>query len=177
SGARTGPNAVVGYRALLTGLGAHIERVVVFGHPTLSRPVGALLARPEIDVVVVAPTGAVWPDVAGTARQVAGAVQVVPAADDGAPGWLERWQRGGAAAEAVRAARGGPMDGISVARAVAGALTPAGAAGTPVVLGSSLTVRDWDLAAPVLPEGLRVVANRGLAGIDGTLSTASGLAL
>ena len=170
SGARTGPNAVPAYRLLLGELGEQVERVLVLGHPTLSRPVSALLARPEPEVVVVAPTGRVWPDVAGTADRVAGAVRVVPG-DDDAGDWLGRWQRAGAAAAQVLAGRDA-LDGLAVARAVVAAPGPA-----TLVLGSSMTVRDWDLALPALPEGLRLVANRGLAGIDGTLSTATGLAL
>jgi 2-succinyl-5-enolpyruvyl-6-hydroxy-3-cyclohexene-1-carboxylate synthase len=49
----------------------------------------------------------------------------------------------------------------------------------PVVLGSSLTIRHADLAAGVGAgfTPARVVANRGLAGIDGTISTATGFAL
>ncbi|WP_226924371.1 2-succinyl-5-enolpyruvyl-6-hydroxy-3-cyclohexene-1-carboxylic-acid synthase [Georgenia satyanarayanai] len=176
SGARTGPHAVPAYRLLLAELGEEVERVLVLGHPTLSRPVSALLARPGVDVVVVAPTGAVWPDVAGTATRVVGGVRVVPGDDDGA--WLARWQRAGAAAERVLADHE-ELDGLGVARTVAAAATAAHREGRreTLVLGSSMTVRDWDLAVPALPQGLRVVANRGLAGIDGTVATAIGLAL
>ena len=47
SGARTGDNALRTYRLLLESpLAERIERVVVYGHPTLSRPVTNLLARP-----------------------------------------------------------------------------------------------------------------------------------
>ena len=176
SGARTGPNAVPAYRLLLAELGGEVERVLVLGRPTLSRPVSALLARPEPEVVVVAPTGSVWPDVAGTADRVVPAVRVVPGGD--AADWLGRWRRAGAAARRALATGAG-LDGLAVARAVAATAAREHAAGRPgvTVLGSSMTVRDWDLAVPALPRGLRLVANRGLAGIDGTLSTATGLAL
>jgi len=193
SGARTGPNVIAAYRLLLAELGRDVERVLVFGHPTLSRPVSALLARTDVDVVVVAPTGAVWPDVAGTAGRVVDAVAVTPPPPAGsslpaesAPtgrrrpsgAWLRRWQDAGTAAEAVLDAHEG-LDGLTVARAVADAAVRDHAAGKPgvLVLGSSMTVRDWDLAVPALPEGLRVISNRGLAGIDGTIATATGLAL
>ena len=43
------------------------------------------------------------------------------------------------------------------------------------MVGSSSPVRDLDIA-PVQPNGPRVWANRGLAGIDGLIATASGVA-
>ena len=55
SGARTGP-ALRTYRLLLaTELADQVERVVVFGHPTLSRPVQRLLSRDGIDVLDAEP--------------------------------------------------------------------------------------------------------------------------
>ena len=54
SNARRGPNAVRCGRLLLGGdLAAQVQRVLVFGRPTLSRPVSALLSRPDVDIVVV----------------------------------------------------------------------------------------------------------------------------
>ena len=45
------------------------------------------------------------------------------------------------------------------------------------MVAASNPVRDLDLVGSSLAEGVRVFANRGLAGIDGTLSTATGLAV
>ena len=60
SNARTGGSAIARYREHLRGeLGHRIERVVVFGHPTLSRPMAALLERPDVELVVVS-DGAAW---------------------------------------------------------------------------------------------------------------------
>ena len=42
---------------------------------------------------------------------------------------------------------------------------------------SSMSIRDLDLCAPQTPAGLRITCNRGVNGIDGTISTAHGLAL
>ncbi|WP_341361295.1 2-succinyl-5-enolpyruvyl-6-hydroxy-3-cyclohexene-1-carboxylic-acid synthase [Georgenia sp. M64] len=192
SGARSGRNAVGPYRLLLdeARLGRAIERVVVMGHPTLSRPVSRLLARDDVEVVVVAPAGA-WTDVAGTATTVVGGVRTraelagtsgALAGTTGAPAaaeeWLGRWQRAGELAQAAVDALlddTRQVDGLVLAQAVAVA---SDAPGAPLlVLGSSNTIRDVDLVArpwdgPVVP-----LANRGLAGIDGTVSTATGLAL
>ena len=48
--------------------------------------------------------------------------------------------------------------------------------GALLLLGSSNPIRDVSLAARPRP-GLTVLANRGVAGIDGTISTATGAAL
>ncbi|MEO6117194.1 MAG: 2-succinyl-5-enolpyruvyl-6-hydroxy-3-cyclohexene-1-carboxylic-acid synthase, partial [Pseudolysinimonas sp.] len=47
SGARFGPNLVAAYREVMTAgnFGDRVERVVVFGHPTLSREAPALIQR------------------------------------------------------------------------------------------------------------------------------------
>ena len=63
SGSRTGANALRTYRLLLAGeLGERIERVVVCGHPTLSRPVSRLLARDDV-------AGHRHPDAGGCGRE------------------------------------------------------------------------------------------------------------
>ena len=51
--ARAGKNAIATYRLLLGAFADRIERVVVFGHPTLSRPVGALLRRADIELSLI----------------------------------------------------------------------------------------------------------------------------
>jgi 2-succinyl-5-enolpyruvyl-6-hydroxy-3-cyclohexene-1-carboxylate synthase len=174
SGARSGPTAIGPYRLLLAdaALGGSVERAVVVGHPTLSRPVSALLARPDVEVVVVAPCGP-WTDVAGVASRVVGAVELTGDATDS--GWLEMWRRAAEAAENVlRRELADGFDGLHVARAVAAA-----DGASALVVGSSNTVRDLDLVASpwAAGEAPRTVANRGLAGIDGTVATATGLAL
>ena len=55
SGSRTGDSAIRTYRLLLgdPDLAGRIQQVVVFGHPTLSRPVSRLLARDDIELYAV----------------------------------------------------------------------------------------------------------------------------
>ena len=174
SGSRTGTHPIPTYRLLLAraDLAGRIERVVVFGHPTLSRPVSRLLDRTDVEVVVVAPPGA--PVVRGAA-QVVGAVEAPPQTADG---WLDEWR---VADERLREqlddllAEHASLTPYDVARAVSRAVPAHGL----LVVGSSNPVRDLDVMALPYAVGERrmVMANRGLAGIDGTVSTAIGAAL
>jgi 2-succinyl-5-enolpyruvyl-6-hydroxy-3-cyclohexene-1-carboxylate synthase len=45
-----------------------------------------------------------------------------------------------------------------------------------ILLGNSLSIREWDLLAPRIPDQRTLYANRGVNGIDGLVSTALGLA-
>jgi 2-succinyl-5-enolpyruvyl-6-hydroxy-3-cyclohexene-1-carboxylate synthase len=188
SGARGGSHAVAAYRLLLGHplLGGAVRRVVVLGRPTLSRPVQQLLAREDVEVVVIAPRGADWPD---APRNVADVLLEIPArmrqGRMPAPaGWLDAWR---AADTAARSAIDAVLDGLDAGRrsrsgtrvtgpTLARVVAQVTGAGDALVVGSSNPVRDLDLVArwdtpPV------VLANRGLAGIDGTVSTAVGVAL
>ena len=174
SGSRTGENPIRTYRLLLgTDLGARVERVVVFGHPTLSRPVQQLMARADVEVVSVSARGR-WP---ARPFPVAAEHEAVTAeADD--PAWLEEWRTAdrelGRRLDAFVARQPGltPYD----VAAVVDATNPPGGL---LVVGASNPIRDLDLMAGAHPVGERrmVLANRGLAGIDGTVSTAIGAAL
>ncbi|ROR72321.1 2-succinyl-5-enolpyruvyl-6-hydroxy-3-cyclohexene-1-carboxylic-acid synthase [Bogoriella caseilytica] len=175
SGARAGECAIGPYRLLLDvpELAARVQRVIVTGRPTLSRPVSALLARTDVEVVVVSP-GGLWPDVAGSAERVLPAVRAagLPSAAD--EEWLALWKRAGTAVEAAldEHVSGRPLEGLGVAREI----WRAGGAEA-LMIGSSNPIRDLDLAAtPGESAPARVLANRGLAGIDGTIATATGLA-
>ena len=177
SGARTGDNALVAYRLLLehAPIAEQIDQVVVFGHPTLSRPVNDLLDRMSVDVVVPAPDLRRFPHPPGRARTVDPAVVPDRVA---APTWLDAWRTAdemAAAAVDVVADREPAGAALQVARAVNDAVPPEGL----LVVGSSNPIRDLDLVARPYTVGERrlVVANRGLSGIDGTLSTAIGAAL
>ena len=171
SNARFGPNALSTGRLLLAGeLGAQVQRVIVFGRPNLSRPVTALLSRPGVEVVVVSETPD-YVDPGWRASLVAGAVSV-----EAAPaGWLDAWLQADAARLAdvttVLDAATEPT-GPALARLVVGSVGK----GQVLCLGNSNPIRDADLA-PVAAVSVPVFGNRGLSGIDGTISTATGVAL
>ncbi len=143
------------------------DRVLVVGRHTLSRAVGRLVASAPSYVVATAGT---WPDPAHRATRVLTAVPT-PGAQGSDPVWLPRWQQAGEAArEAVDIVLGAsgltePMVAAAVLAATAHLL----------VVGSSKPVRDLFLAGT--KPGVRVLANRGAAGIDGVVSTAVGAAL
>jgi 2-succinyl-5-enolpyruvyl-6-hydroxy-3-cyclohexene-1-carboxylate synthase len=189
SGVRSGPNALASYRLVLDHLARDIQRVVVFGRPTLSRPVTRLLARADVEVVLVRGRGA-WTTMGRTDVVLTDAVApdwVEKSATHVEPDrWLQRWLNADAVAQKVVADivdGGADVSGPAIARAVAVGL-PQGAL---LVVGSSASVRDLDLAEPWddplgrsggVEDGRRLVlANRGASGIDGTVSTAIGAAL
>ncbi len=172
SGSRNGDNALIAYRLLVahSPLANQIERVVSFGHATLSRPVTQLLARQDIEIIHIG-TQATLPVPAGPNVRFVADVEA-SGTDD--PAWLESWRASDRAATMVIDALipGTPYD---IARTINAAVPPKGL----LFLGSSNPIRDLDLVArPYAVGGRRlIIANRGLAGIDGTLSSAIGAAL
>lgn len=235
---RTNANAVAAYSALLAGgdgsasgdgaqLSQEIEQLLVVGHPTLTRPIGALLARADIYQVVLT-NRARWSDVSGRAAYVTTLEQALSSlnipgggagaevgadadaggdasasADAGAGAgvggstgknaaptlWLQRWLQAGQQ----------QLNATSVTKAAQMALTTWQAtsqyeshsqstaihsdgleSSVTLMAASSMTIRYLDARLPAGKQLKKipgpVVANRGLAGIDGTISTAVGLA-
>jgi 2-succinyl-5-enolpyruvyl-6-hydroxy-3-cyclohexene-1-carboxylate synthase len=147
------------------------KQVIMLGRPTLHRPVSSLLADPQVPVYALT-TGPRWPDVSGNS-QANGTRAVTTGTPD--PAWLRRCgeanQHACAAVRSQLAAH--PLTtGLHVAAAVADALRP----GDQLVLGASNPVRDAALVG-LNTHDIRVRSNRGVAGIDGTVSTAIGAAL
>ena len=150
------------------------DRVLVVGRPTLSRAVGRLAAGSSCDVV--ARLGS-WPDPTGAASRVLPAVP--RATGDGAvdPDWLDAWTGAAAVADAAASplVEQAVLAGALVEPVVAGRVAGAVPTGGLLVAGSSKPVRDLFLVGP--QAGQTVLANRGVAGIDGMVSTAVGAAL
>ncbi|MBS1908061.1 MAG: 2-succinyl-5-enolpyruvyl-6-hydroxy-3-cyclohexene-1-carboxylic-acid synthase, partial [Actinobacteria bacterium] len=210
SGARFGERLVPAYRARLrdAALADRIERVIVCGHPTLSREVAALLRRTDLEVIAVR-RGGERLNLSGAAVDARG-VEVEagasPRPDEDAD-WLAAWTRpeasGASAAHgpdpvAARSAAGadagdpGANAAADPARLAGGLLDSAAldsdaldraalvqavwtATGSydRLLFGSSRIVR---VADQILDgKDVRVHANRGLAGIDGTIATGIGI--
>lgn len=189
SNARFSANAIAAYPLLLGSAGGRgadshplagrIERVVLFGRPTLTRPVAALLAREDVATALHAPEPAPWFE-PGRRRETPMETleDLADFAGHGLAGWLAAWQRASMLAQTA-------VEDVLVAEDDRHGLSPqtvahVGAAVVrgPLVLGSSSVIRDVDLTwrPPTAPDA-EVYANRGLAGIDGTVSTAAGVAL
>jgi 2-succinyl-5-enolpyruvyl-6-hydroxy-3-cyclohexene-1-carboxylate synthase len=197
SGARFGPNLVPAYRELLNDpeFGGRVERAIVFGHPTLSREVPALLEREDVETIVVRSPGI---DDYNPGRRVARFLDAVEVSED-APveagrSWVGPWVHASrrlleqedpigagpateafaeraAFARAALAEQRAPVTRRLLVEAVWRASWPHDR----LVLGASRLIRELDRVAP--GKRIPVHANRGLAGIDGTIATATGIAL
>lgn len=204
SGAHFGPNLVVAYRPLLAeSFGTAIERVILFGHPTLSREVPVLATRDGVETIVVE-SGGETVNPGRSAAQIVCEVAVsaeAQAARDTREGraYLGRWIAASRAAlesltddapapDLATARSADPADRRDFARselavlrapisrpALALAVWRATWPHDRLVLGASRLIRELDAIAP--GKKITVAANRGLAGIDGTVSTALGIAL
>ena len=156
-----------------------IEQVVLVGRPTLSRPVGALLAR--VPRLIVVDPHSTWTDVAGQASCVV--PDLSPASpgwarthrdllDSRAPSWQENLRAASAQAEStclrLLENTGDSPNAASVVRALWEQTST-------LVVGASNSIRVLDLVASG-PGPCAVFSNRGLAGIDGTIATAVGIA-
>jgi len=177
SGSRTGVNVIRTYRLLLTdpGLAGRVERVVVYGHPTLSRPVTKLLSRPDVEVIAV-PTATGWTDPGHQVSRVVRAAAAPPGSPD--PSWLREWrERDQELSRKLDSLlrEQAELTPYDVASTVSAALPPHGL----LFVGASNPVRDLDLTFARYPVGEHrmVIANRGLSGIDGSVSSAVGAAL
>lgn len=178
SGARRPEVAVPAADALLADddfVAAHRpDLVLVAGRVGLSRTLLGWLGAQHH--VLVDPDGWWWdPTRTGTAVHRC-ALTSLAALDGRAPaGWSDTWRQRGLAAATAMDEVLDETDVLTeprVARDLAAALPD----GATLVTASSMPIRDLDLV--MRPRhGLRVVANRGVSGIDGFVSTAQGVAL
>ena len=174
SGAWSGGGVTAFEQSLVSSpLGREVDAVVVTGRPTLSRPIQALLARPDVRVVVV-DAHAPWVDISGNASIVVADLEPAREPIRAAQAeWASRVREAARdAGERIESllTSGSGRTMLDLARSVAASTSG------PLVLGASNPVRAFDLAVPTL-EGRVVHSNRGQAGIDGTIATAVGICL
>lgn len=180
SGAR-GDGAITHYRELLENpeFGGRVRRATVFGHPTLSRQVPALLKRDDVEVIVVDPHAYTDHfDPSRGARVVREARAEADTAQPEVAAELARWRAAddalSATAEQAEAAANAENVDRVTRHALALAVWRAERSDDRLMLAASRLVRVIDGVAA--GTGARVHANRGLAGIDGTVATALGIA-
>lgn len=157
-----------------------VKQVIVFGRPTLTRQVQRLLAAPGVSLMTVANGIAPYVDPSRRAARVWTSVPV-QWQDANAPlsavksEWDTKWKQASKSIAEVIDRQVAQHTDAAVQRtalAVTQSLTT-----TPLLfVGASSPIRDLDLYGRK-PYGSTILANRGLAGIDGTVSTALGIAL
>ncbi len=195
SGAHFGPNLVVAYRELLRDahFGGRVGRVIVFGHPTLSREVPALIRRAGVETVVVRGSSPVDYNPGRRVEQFFDGVDVV-GAPDGDRAWLGSWVHTSRQLLEESAQNAGHGVLVHEQSAPSMAVSQMKVFREPVtrrmlveavwrvtwphdrlVLGASRLIREAD--AVVAGKRICVHANRGLSGIDGTIATGVGVAL
>ena len=200
SGARFGPVLVPHGRDVIPQLADAVRRVVVVGHPTLARSVTALIRRPDVEVVAIGRAGQDNVRGTGVTSVLSGRIQVEEADEADLLGagsseigrtWIDRWVAAGRALAAERDAERAPDSALSRSAYARAELAEGRTAITRRELVTQVWDRTWphdrlvvaasrlirELDAFAGPKAVTARANRGLAGIDGTVSTASGIAI
>ena len=143
------------------------DTVLIIGRTTLSRSVNALIAQARKTVIIDPRMATVDQDRMGNQKFLALPQIQVPPAD---PDWVATWKKLGERASKVVAELTTWSEEV-FARDLSASLP----AGVSLFIASSRPIRDLEgFAQP--RKGVQVFANRGLAGIDGNISTALGIA-
>jgi 2-succinyl-5-enolpyruvyl-6-hydroxy-3-cyclohexene-1-carboxylate synthase len=178
SGARRGPAAVAHYDALLRdpewAAGHAPDLVLRAGDLPTSKPLRQWLHGLGEALQISFDAEAAWQDPASAVATIVAADPRVlaPETPRRDRGWLDTWTRADRAAAGAIAAT---LPELSEPRVAAelGVRLPAEAT---LVVASSMPVRDVETFFPARGHPPRVLSNRGANGIDGTVSTAFGVA-
>ncbi len=180
SDARIVDSADVFLRDLTVCRALEPDLILRVGAPPTSRPVFEYLDRARTSTHLLVDDGAAWRDatLVGATHIWADPADVLTRISGrGVCGrdWTVRWRRvASAARQALDSALTGidePFEGRAF-RELAEVLPE----GSSLFVGNSMPVRDLDAFYPALGRGVRLLGNRGAAGIDGVVSTAVGLA-
>ncbi|HEX3979040.1 MAG TPA: thiamine pyrophosphate-dependent enzyme, partial [Solirubrobacteraceae bacterium] len=185
SGARHGETAIATYDLLLRdpAFAARVapELVIRVGDLPTSKPLRAWLASLSgTEQLSLDPDGA-WQDPAAVVSEVdpgdpvAALEQLSRDAAPPEPAWLRAWTDADAATRAAvddGLAETGTLSEPLTARVLGESLAPEAR----LIVAASMPIRDAELYLPARTRGPRVLSNRGANGIDGTVSTAFGVA-
>jgi 2-succinyl-5-enolpyruvyl-6-hydroxy-3-cyclohexene-1-carboxylate synthase len=176
SGGRTGPAAVAHYDALLRDerFAAHAPDVVIrVGDLPTSKPLRSwLAAASEAEQIALDPAAA-WQDPDASVARLLDLEPDALEGDPADPGWLELWREEDRnAAGAIEATLGDDLSEPRVAVELGSQLS----AQSTLFVASSMPVRDIETFFPARDDPPRVLSNRGANGIDGTVSSAFGVA-
>ena len=141
------------------------ESVVVIGRTTLSRSINALIASAKSQIVIDPRMATVDTYRVADQRFIAAPKVVSPQSD---PEWVERWEKFSQRTSKL-VSDISDWSESALARELAKQLAGA------VFIASSRPIRDLESFATAR-SGVETFANRGLAGIDGNISTALGIA-
>jgi 2-succinyl-5-enolpyruvyl-6-hydroxy-3-cyclohexene-1-carboxylate synthase len=177
SGARQRAAAIAHYDLLLGSepftAGHRPDYVFRLGELPTSKPLRTWLAAlPDIPQIAFDPTGT-WRDPSAVVGLRLRSSLPQPADLHVEQGWLASWREAdAAAAEAIERELGDQLSEPLVARRLAEWL-PADAT---LFVASSMPIRDVESFGPVRDDPPRVLSNRGANGVDGTVSSAFGVA-
>ena len=157
SRSRFGKNVIVNYQDLLaTELFDQVTKVIVFGKPTLSRPIQRLIKNTEVWVVKDRSHG-----LFNAGLNALGFADAALAEGVASDAWLELWRAQDEPAQGVRAE-------------ISRILWDETKDQEQLLFAASELIRQADKAVP--EKDIKTFSNRGLSGIDGTISTGLGLA-
>jgi 2-succinyl-5-enolpyruvyl-6-hydroxy-3-cyclohexene-1-carboxylate synthase len=182
SGARQAENAIATYDLLLRdprfAAGVTPDLVVRVGDLPTSKPLRAWLeSLGPVPQLTIDPDQA-WQDPAAVVAQLdvgdpVAALDRIASAGGGDPGWLAEWRAADeAASAALTESLGEELSEPLVAARIGDWLSPT----VTLFVAASMPIRDLELYLPAGRPLPRILSNRGANGIDGTVSTAFGVA-
>lgn len=179
--AQGGDGTVAGYDTILRNATLAREltprTVLCLGGWPTSKVLRGWLEASGAEILLVAPSAANRDALHGRTRQIVAPVEALAVAGERAPdtAYLRRWSELETAAGRGLAAAVEGAAAMFEGRAV-GVLARSLPEETPIFVASSMPVRDAEYFWPATARGARFYFNRGANGIDGTLSTALGVA-
>ena len=177
SGARTGAAAIAHYDLLLRDQTFSAEHRAQFvfrlGDLPTSKPLRAWLAELSDAAQIAFDPHGTWHDPDSVVGMRLRSALPEPEHLDVEEGWLDAWRAADArAASAIDATLAEELSEPLVARRLGEWLDP----GAVLFVASSMPIRDVESYLGVRSDGPRVLSNRGANGIDGTVSSAFGVA-